>query len=85
MKKILFFLLTVMIGLGSLTLSAQQTLTVAGGSETNNYVPLYGTYADDAQHNQVIYPASMLTELVGSAITTITFYAASNPAWGMIS
>ena len=85
MKKILFFLLTVMIGLSCLSLSAQQSLTVAGGSETNNYVPLYGTYADDAQHNQVIYPASMLTELVGSAITTITFYVASTPAWGMIS
>ena len=85
MKKILFFLLTVMIGLGSLTLSAQDnTLTVANGSETNSYIPLYGTYADAQQHNQIIYPASMLTDMVGQAITSITFYASSMPSWGSI-
>ena len=48
------------------------TLTVADGSESNSYVPFYGYWMDASQHNQVIYPASMLTELVGSAITTIT-------------
>ena len=85
MKKILCFLLTVIIGLSSLSLSAQDnTLTVANGSETSTYVPLYGTYADAQQHNQVIYPASMLTDMVGYAITSITFYANQIPSWGTI-
>ena len=84
MKKILLFLLTVMVGLGSLTLSAQNTLTVADGSETNSYIPVYGLWADDDQHNQVIYPASMLTQMLNQSITSMTFYPTSIPSWGNI-
>ena len=82
MKKLLSLLLTVMIGLSSLTLSAQtNTLLVANGTETNSYVPLYGYWLDAAQHNQIIYPASMLGDMTGGSITSMTFYLSSSPGW----
>ena len=79
MKKILCFLLTVLIGLGSLSLSAQ-SVTVANGTEVNEYIPVYGWYLDANQHNQIIYPESMLTELVGQNVNTIIFYLSSAPS-----
>ena len=54
---------------------AQSTLTVADGTATNEYVPLYFYYADANQHNQVIYPASELTEMQGKTITQMQFYS----------
>jgi len=84
MKKLFLFLLTVFC-LGSLTLSAQNTLTVANGTETNNYIPVYGYWADAMQQNQVIYPASMITQLQGQQITSMTFYPSGNPNWGSIT
>ena len=61
-----------------------QTLTVANGTATNTYVPIYGYYCDADQHNQMVYPSSMLTDMDGSYITSLTFYqsqVASSP-WG---
>ena len=34
--------------------TAQAELTVADGTATNGYIPVYGYYIDAAQHNQVI-------------------------------
>ena len=78
MKKLLSFLLTVLIGLSGLSLSAQ-SVTVANGTETNGYIPVYGWYLDANQHNQVIYPESMLTDLVGENINMMLFYLANAP------
>ena len=61
---------------------AQGTVTVANGSSTNSYVPVYGGWMDAAQHNQIIYPASMLTDLVGHNLIGMTFYL-SSPASGV--
>ena len=60
------------------------TLTVADGTETNNYIPIYGLWADEDQHNQFIYPASMLNDLGGGMITGMTFYMSSpgSSPWG---
>jgi hypothetical protein len=85
MKKLLLLLLTILLGFSSLQLSAQQTLTVADGTETNQFVPIYGYWADAAQHNQVIYPETMLENMIDSAITAMTFYLSSSPSnssWG---
>ena len=63
---------------------AQQTLTVCDGTSNNEYVPFYGYYADAAQHNQMIYPATNLTAMVGKAITQMVFYideSASNGSY----
>ncbi len=52
-------------------------LFVNNGTATNEYVPFYGYYADAVQQNQMIYPASELTALVGKSITEMKFYIAS--------
>ena len=75
MKKVLRFLtLAAMLCIPWVT-QAQTTLTVANGTATNQYVPLYFYYADENQHNQVIYPASELTEMQGKTITQMQFYS----------
>ena len=60
------------------------TVTVADGTETSSYLPIYGLWADEAQHNQFVYPASMLDDLSGGTITAMTFYMSSQAtsAWG---
>lgn len=52
---------------------ADETLTVDGSITA--YLPIYGTWADANQHNQCIIPASKLTEMQGSAITSMKFYS----------
>ena len=71
MKK-LFTLFAV----ATLAFAAQAaTLTVAEGSETNSHYPFYGLYYDTpGTMSQVIYPAEMLTDMVGKQITEIKFY-----------
>ena len=54
--------------------TAQAELTVADGTATNGYIPVYGYYIDAAQHNQVIYPADSLEEMTGGTISGLTFY-----------
>ena len=58
---------------------AATQVTVCEGTSTNYYVPFYGLYFDDNyQIDQMIYPESLLTNLVGKTITSVTFYANSN-------
>ena len=81
MKKLLSFLLAVLIGFSGLTLSAQtNTALVADGTVTNNYIPFYGLWGDAAQHNQVIYPASMVSEMDGGEIQSMKFFISSMPS-----
>ena len=77
MKKIFFFLM-LLTGLAAMTVSAQQTLTVADGTTTNDYVPVYGYYEDAFLQSQTIYPASLLTSMVGEPIQSMTFYLTSS-------
>ena len=65
--------------------NAQETLTVADGTATNGYVPIYGYYADAYLHSQMIYPASMLSEMDGGTITELVWYmtSPSTAAWGV--
>ena len=50
-------------------------VTICDGTNTNGYLPIYGLYCDDYQINQMIYPESELTDLVGKNLTSMTFYA----------
>lgn len=61
---------------GSVTtnnLATSATVIVAQGTSTTNYVPVYGYNYDNPQRSQSIYPASMLTELVGKTITGVQY------------
>lgn len=79
MKRFTYFLLTAtLLAISSLWSVIQaETLTVADGSNTNEFVPLYGNWADAYQHVQVIYPATDLTAMNGKQITGMKFYISS--------
>ena len=75
-------ILTALLGI-ALGLQAQ-TLTVANSTTFNEYTPFDGWYMDMNQHNQILYPASMLVPMSGSYIGQMTWYLyfqANNP-WG---
>ena len=60
-----------------------QSLTVANGTATSTYIPFYGTWMDADQHNQVLYPSSMISGMAENYITSMTFYMTSpnTTAW----
>jgi len=66
---------------------AQNELTVADGTATNNYVPIYGMYVDDYVRCQIIYPATDLEEMVGGTISGLSYYLSSpaSASWGSAS
>ena len=80
MKRLILLFLTLMMGFGSLKVSAQVTLTVADGTQSNYYVPIYGLYMDYYLRTQIIYPESMLTDMVGGTISELSFYFETPPA-----
>ena len=82
MKK-RFLTLVLMALLLPWTAKSQTTLTVADGSTTNSYVPVYGLWADDYTRSQMIYPSTMLEELTGGTITSLTFFDTTGTQdWG---
>jgi hypothetical protein len=72
MKK-LFTLFAV----AALAFAAQATtLTLCDADETSTNVPIYGLYVDtEGTMGQMIYPADMLTDMVGKTITEVQFYS----------
>ena len=52
-------------------------ITVADGTATSSYVPVYGLWADYYTRSEMIYPAEMLEEMEGGEITSLTFYLSS--------
>jgi hypothetical protein len=60
-------------------------LTVADGTATSSYIPVYGLWMDDYTRAEMIYPADMLEEMNGGDITSLKYYissAASGPWTG---
>ena len=83
MKKVLLFLLALMIGFSTLQVSAQETLTVHDGTTTNSYVPVYGFYADAYLKAEFVISANDLVDMTGGNITSMKFYASnSSVSWG---
>ena len=58
----------------ALASATTDSLTVADGTSTSSYIPIYGYYVDAAQHNQIVYPADSLSAMAGQNITGLTFY-----------
>ena len=57
--------------------SAQTSITICDGTDTDSAIPFYFYYLDAANTtSQVIYPASALTELNGQQISGLKFYNA---------
>ena len=80
MKKSLSLLLFAVLLLPLGAHAVTDTLVVADGTATNSFVPIYGGYADYVQHNQMIYPASMLSAMDSYNITGLTFFVSGS--WG---
>ena len=82
MKKItlLFALLLSLLGV---TQVAADELTVYDGTNTNDYVPVYGYYADAYQKCEFIIPAADLADMNGSQVSEMKFYSSSSSvSWG---
>ena len=76
----LAFLLVVMLCSVGIRLQASD-LTVADGTATSNYLPVYGLYVDtEGSHQQCLYPADLLSEMAGGSISQMTFYLSSPAA-----
>lgn len=80
------FLRTLMLAVLMLPFAsqAQETLTVNDGTNTNNYVPFYGLYADTyGAASEVVFPSEQLAEMAGSSISSMTFYLGTpaSAAW----
>ena len=54
-----------------------ETLTVYDGTTTKNTVPAYIFYFDDFTRSQFVIPAGELTEMMGTPISSMTFYTTS--------
>jgi len=65
---------------------AQETLTVCNGTETNEYLPVYGYYVDtQGTTSEFIIPANTegMSDMEGGTISKLTFYRSGSPAsWG---
>ena len=57
---------------------APQEIVVADGTDVNKIVPFYGYFTDQASvYGQMIYPASMLQNLVGKKILGFKFFSST--------
>ena len=81
MKKNLLFL---MLALIACTFGARaDELTVYEGTQTNTQVPIYGSWADAYQKCEMLYDASVLSQIeAGSEITGLTWYTQNAPSSG---
>lgn len=78
MKKFLLFLAVLAVNV--MSLSAQDELTVADGTNTNVYLPIYGSYCDtEGTIGQMIYPKADLADMAGKDISKVSFYTAALP------
>ena len=68
----------VMASITTKSLSFCEDVVIAEGTTTNQYLPIYGNWGDAAQRNQMLYPASMLSELQNKALTAMTFFPSSS-------
>ena len=57
----------------------QPPFTVAHGAQTSSHSPFFTDNTNRYTRNQVIYPAAMLSELVGNDISAVTFYLQTPP------
>ena len=59
-------------------------MTVYDGDATNEYVPIYGWYADAYNKMEMIMPADVLSEMEGGTITKMTWYlpTPATDVWG---
>lgn len=66
------------VSLKGTSIEAGSEIVVCEGTNQNGYIPVYGSYYDtQGTTSQFIYPAEMLTQLQGRAITSVKFFSNS--------
>ena len=86
MRKLTFLFAFLLTLLGGMRAWADE-LTVHNGTNTNEYVPVYGYYADSGSMQvEFILPGEELDEMKDGTISKLTFYTsqASSKSWGSI-
>lgn len=81
-KLLLFVLLAVLAG--GVSPAWANELTICDGSSTNQYVPIYGFYADTpGSKSEFIVPKNLLEDMEGGTVTSMNFYLSIKPsaAW----
>lgn len=81
LKSTIFLTLFALLGLVA---KPQETITIANGTITSSYIPIYGLYLDEQQRSQFIYPSTLLTDLPAEVfLSEMKFYLSSPPsvAW----
>ena len=83
-SKLLLLTLLAMIA-GGVSPAWADELTVNDGTDTNQYIPVFGNYVDTQNTiSEFIIPADRLEDLTGGTISGMTFYLSSpqTGAWG---
>lgn len=81
MKKRKFYvklLMSMLLMTLTAPLAHADELTVADGTTTSQFAPIYGWYYDQKSKSTMIYSSSMLNEMDGGVINIIKFYTNSN-------
>ena len=81
MKKLLLLFTLICVAFSTAKAS---DLTVAEGTATNSYLPIYGLYVDtQGTEGQFLYPSDSLSDMNGGTISKMTFYLSSSAdeAW----
>ena len=67
----------------SFTPSNTMNTLINDGSNTNDYVPVYGYYTDNLTWSQMIIPSASISSVVGRQIEKLTFHASqASVSWG---
>ena len=81
MKKLLLLFTLICVAFST---AKANDLTVAEGTATNSYLPIYGLYVDtQGTEGQFLYPSDSLSDMNGGTISKMTFYLSSSAdeAW----
>ena len=87
-KRLLYYVfscLALSIGLLSPTVALADELTVnVSATETSQYVPVYGYYADYGFRSQMLYTSDQLSDLEGGTISQLVFSSSdASSSWGI--
>ena len=77
MKRFYSFFILLVACLMTVSVQADE-LTVNDGTSTNEYVPVYGYYADTSGESQFVLSSTDLSSVANKSITALKFYANSN-------
>lgn len=74
MKKMKFYFALALALLGIGSVANADELTVYDGTNSNEYVPVYGNWADAYLKSEFVIPATDLADMNGATISALKFY-----------